>query len=452
MERIKELGYLSIILIFAGIVLFWNIGTGSLTSWDEAIYAQVAKEMMHSNNWLDLTWAGQQWSDKPPFYMWVTVVFYKFFGINEFSARLFSVLCGIALVFTTYYLARRIYSKEIAFISSLVLLTTYQFILSAKMGMLDCAFTFFITLALFLFKTGEEKRGYLFWFWLAFTAAFMTKGTGAIIIPVIVTVYLFVSKQLSLVKEKQFLWGAFLSFLILLFWHGIAFMHYREGFVQGYFIKHLLMRTTTSVEGHYGDLFTYFGVLGNKGRPWGAIGIIAFIAAVYMIILKKDKKHILPVIWVAVVFLIFSLVKTKLYWYILPIYPALAILIASGISKLFHKKAAVLTLVLAVIFSAYLITVKKIFSLDYSPRTKSIALAVNRLIPSGEKFFLCAVGDPGIRFYLNDYKFISEYELKDAVGEKNSYIAFQPDLLKKLDKVNFDTLFSDSEIILVRIK
>ncbi|MBP7217065.1 MAG: glycosyltransferase family 39 protein, partial [Candidatus Omnitrophica bacterium] len=53
----------------ATLVIFWNLGAGSLISWDECLYAQVAREILINHNWIDLTWMGLPWSDKPPLYM-----------------------------------------------------------------------------------------------------------------------------------------------------------------------------------------------------------------------------------------------------------------------------------------------------------------------------------------------------------------------------------------------
>jgi len=84
-----------ILVVLAAIILLFNLGGGSLGSWDEAFYAQVSQEMYQSSNWIDLTWAGAPWADKPPVYMWATTCFYKIFGVNEFSARFTAAISGI---------------------------------------------------------------------------------------------------------------------------------------------------------------------------------------------------------------------------------------------------------------------------------------------------------------------------------------------------------------------
>ena len=185
--RYRDIG---ILILIAGFVILWNIGTGSLLSWDEAVYAQVSKEILRSNNYVDLTWAGKTWSDKPPLYMWMTVVFYKIFGIGEFAARLFSALCGIGTVIVTYLFALKLYSRRAAFAASLILASTLHFIWASKVGMLDAALTFFISLSLYWFIIGIERKIFLTLSALAFGAAFLTKGFGALLIPIILTAYI----------------------------------------------------------------------------------------------------------------------------------------------------------------------------------------------------------------------------------------------------------------------
>ncbi len=89
---------------FSIFFLLFNLHAGSLASWDEALYAEVAKQILRSGNWLDLTWGGSPWVDKPPVTVWATAVFYHLFGMHEFTARLFSALCGAGTVIVTYLL------------------------------------------------------------------------------------------------------------------------------------------------------------------------------------------------------------------------------------------------------------------------------------------------------------------------------------------------------------
>src|SRR3989338_2980517 len=91
-----------LLLIFASIYILGNIGTGSLTTWDEAVYANISKSILRTGNWLVLYQDDSPWFDKPPLYIWSTALLYKLLGINEFATRLTSSLFGIATILLIY--------------------------------------------------------------------------------------------------------------------------------------------------------------------------------------------------------------------------------------------------------------------------------------------------------------------------------------------------------------
>ncbi len=450
MEAAKRQKDLAIIFLLSAGLFIWNNWSGSLTSWDAAFYAQVSREVIKSGNWVDLTWSGSPWADKPPLYFWATAVFYRIFGVNEFSARLFSSLCGIGTVIVTYLLALKLYSRKTAIGAALVLLSTWHFIWAAKVGMLDSAFTFFIILSLFLFRMGEEKAKYLFFCGLAFGFAFMTKGTGALIIPGIIFIYVLAVGKFKILKTPALWQGILVSLPILIWWHGLAIAHYGKFFVDNYFLKHLLRRTGGAIEGHEGGFFTYFGVIPNKGRPWGAIGLIALLIALIRVFWKKDKSNLLLLVWVFCVLLIFSAAKTKLHWYIMPVYPALAILIGWGMEKVFKKYTISAAIVLFAVFITYLSIDRKIFKLDYSPQGKELANLVNNAIGPKE-IILYGVGDPGVQFYLGqNSRNINQPE--ELLAKRGEFAVLTQEHLVELPQEKIQPISRTKDFVLIRIK
>src|SRR5215211_3367672 len=83
-------------LLVVAFALLWKLGAGSLAAWDEAIYAQVSKEIVQGGEWLTLHWQYANWFEKPPLFMWITAAFYRVLGVNEFAARLPSAISGLA--------------------------------------------------------------------------------------------------------------------------------------------------------------------------------------------------------------------------------------------------------------------------------------------------------------------------------------------------------------------
>jgi 4-amino-4-deoxy-L-arabinose transferase-like glycosyltransferase len=441
------------IFSLSSFIFIWKIWSGSLMSWDEAVYAQVAREMFNSGNLIDLTWAGGLWADKPPLYFWFTAFFYKLFGVSEFSARLFSSLCGIGTVLVTYLFANKLFSRKAAVASALILISTWHFIWSAKAAMLDTTLTFFIILSLFLFRLGEEKKIYLFFSMLAFAFAFLTKAAVAFVIPVIIIIYLILSGKLKLIKEPAFLWGVFAALFVLGIWHILAFKHYGNDFLRGYIFKNFFVRSTQAIEGHTGTFFTYFKVLPNKGRPWAGPCFAALIAAFIMLLRGKEKSLLIPVIWYVTVFLLFSFVKTKLHWYIIPIYPAMALIFGWGISKITGRFTIAVVSVLTCIGLLYLIYDKKIFNLDYCPQTKALSLEVKKILPGDERVYLYGIGDPGVRFYLGDRgENIPEEKYKVFIKEKDKYIFYNRSGFPSQILAQLQVVLDSSDYILIKTK
>ncbi|MFH1665521.1 MAG: glycosyltransferase family 39 protein [Candidatus Omnitrophota bacterium] len=442
---------LLIIVVFSAVVLLWSLGGGSLCSWDEGMYGGVAREIVKTNQWIDLRWGGLPWSDKPPLYMWMTALFYMAFGVGEFSVRFFSALCGVGTVVVTYLLARRLYSRKAAFCSALVLLSTWHFIWSAKMGMLDVPLTFFTILSIYLFKTGEEDKKRLFFAPLAFALAFLTKGAGALIIPIILFLYMLFSGNLKTLKQPPLAWGISLAFAVLVWWHWTAFAHYGEGFVKDYFVKHLLTRTTQAVEGHSGDILTYFGVIPNKGRPWAGIGFVLLPYMLWRILKRGEKEHLIPVVWAGTILVIFSLVKTKLHWYVMPIYPPLAIMTGWAFGKLIGKHTVPVMCVIAAGAVGYLAVERDIFNLDYSPAIKQIAHDVVSNVPEGSRLYLYDISDPGMQFYLGEKgENIRKNKLPEALQPGKGFMILNKRALSDLSEYRYSTVYEESDFILIK--
>lgn len=454
MERTKKLKDVLILIALSSFVLLWGLWSGSLSSWDEATYAQIAREMLNSHNYIDLTLVGKAWSDKPPLYMWMTVIAYKVFGVNEFSARLFSALCGIGTVIVTYLLAFKLYSRRIAIASALILLSTFHFIWAGKVAMLDSPLTFFISLSIYCFIKGEDHKAYYFFSALVLGFAFMTKGAGALLMPVIIFIYMLVSKKLKILREPMLWAGLITTFFIVVSWHLMAFLHYGKDFVEGYFKKHVFMRVSRAIEGHTGTMFTYFKVIANKGRPWGiAVFIIAPFALWEFIRDKGKSRHALPFIWVVITISLFSMVQTKLNWYIIPIYPAISMLTGWGIDKLFGKRALILTVLCFVASLVYLTIEKNIFYPNYSGDTKALACAFREKVNDSEKILVFS-GDHAVQFYFLDNGVNIDGVLKPAalMKEKNRYVIVDKTRLAELEKSKILIFMQNKSFVIIKIK
>jgi 4-amino-4-deoxy-L-arabinose transferase-like glycosyltransferase len=357
--------WLAILTLGALALLSWRLGATSLNDWDEAIYAQVAKEIVTSGDWLTLHWGYEPWFHKPPLFMWATAGFFKLFGVSEFWARFPSVLAGAGLVGCTYLIAAKLEGHLVGLISVAVLMTNYTFVHFSRFGTTDIALTFFSYLAIFAYLCVVQGRRRA-WYGVgaAIAAAAMIKGVAGLGIAIALALTLLITGRVAQTLRCSAFWGSLgLAGLIVIPWHAAMLALHGQAFVDQYLLYHVVERSTGGgLEGNEGGIFYYFGVLGKGFFPWVYLlpfGLWKQLKTLWQPVKQQFAKAaprqsflglptaqpaspprsfiarlqsradlILP-IFVAVIFGGFSLSSTKLPWYIIPIYPALAIWIGS---------------------------------------------------------------------------------------------------------------------------
>jgi len=429
-----------ILLAVSVIVILFNLGSGSLSSWDEAFYAEVSREIVQSNNWIDLTWGGAPWSDKPPLYMWVTAFFYTFFGVNEFATRLFSGLCGMGTVIVTYLFAAKLFSRKAGLLSAVMLMSTYHFLWFARMGTLDVTFTFFLFLSAYFILRAEDDPFEMIYSFIFFAGAFMTKGIGAFLLPAIAIFYILAAGKWKLVFNRFTAIGLFIFAALAGAWYYIEFLHYGKAFLDGIFKTHLIGRTTAAMDGHTGTWLSYINAVLYKGKPWGMAAFVALPFFLYDALRHRKEKMLLPVIWVFTVLVVFTAVKTKLHWYIMPVYPALSVIAGWGAEK-FLKKYAFPAVVLVSCVSVLYFGVKKdLWALDFNPSVKSFYSKVAGTLEEGKELYLCDISDPGMRFYFGGRaRFVNDKKGLSAAEKGNTVVVVPKDkVLEVAGKVIVD--------------
>lgn len=321
----------------SAIVLLWKLGQRSLEDWDEAIYAQVSKEIVQNGDWITLHYGYVPWFHKPPLFMWSTAAFFQLFGVDEFWARAASALSGVALIAIIYLIGKKVYGYWAGVFASLILLASYQFVHSARFGTTDMMLTFFLFLSLYGYlhlRQGNQK----WWYFIgtACALAFMVKGFAAIVAPAAIMITLLIERQLlTTFKSRHFWQSIVLATLIILPWHLTVLLQHGQAFLGKYLGYHVIERATRPLEGNSGDFLSYFRRVIQFFFPWVYLIPLAFILSVKDTLKPHSSSRIL-IVFFLVVFGLYSLVSTKLSWYILPLYPILAIFIG----YLFQKAQA----------------------------------------------------------------------------------------------------------------
>ena len=390
------------LLVFATVYILCNIGSGSLTTWDECAYMIPAKEMAQNNVWYTLTLGGEPFLEKPPLCMWSTALFYRFFGINEFTSRATSAIFGILTVMLVYIFGVYIADRKTGFISGLIFLGLPHYLHFAKMAMLDVTLTFFIVLMIYLFLRGEDNPKYLFYSGLAFALAYFAKGFACFLGLFIIFAYSIFAKRLKFIFNRYFIAGMLISVLTILFWYFLQYKTVGIDAINNYFGFHIFTRATQAIEGHVGGINFYQKAIFNKNKPWS---VLLFISAAYVLfraIRYREKGPLLLSCWIVTSYVLFSLVKTKLHWYIIPIYPALALTAGIVVAKFVKGKLFYTAIAVFLIIMCLQIPFSKVFKLDFSPNVKATSIRVRELRDNGLQVYFYGGYDNKDLFYFND--------------------------------------------------
>ena len=169
---------------------FYKLGQSSLVSWDEAWYAEIAKNINKTGNLFELYFNGSKYYDHPPFGFWMIALSQKIFGINEFGARAASAIFAIIAVIFLYLLGKEFFSKKVGFFSALALSSAPWFVYRARSGNLDIFLTALFVVTIYLaFKVANNKK-YLLVFSLSLAFLFLTKTMVPFtIIPALIIIF-----------------------------------------------------------------------------------------------------------------------------------------------------------------------------------------------------------------------------------------------------------------------
>jgi 4-amino-4-deoxy-L-arabinose transferase-like glycosyltransferase len=299
--------------------------------------------MVKSGDYLNLHAFGELaiWTGKPPLLMWLVALSYLAFGVTDFATRFSSPIFGALSLVFVYYLGKQLYNRSVGFMSVLILGTFSTFYLFATHAMTDVLLTCLILGSFYFFVIGQEKNSSGWYTALSgvfFGLAFLTKQTSALLIPVILVIYLVLSQRsLKRLLTKQFAIFLAAAFTVIAPWLIYMTIYYGFDFWNCYFLYSTVIRLVSPIEGHMHGYLYYFNYLvSSETLLW--VGLLPFavcLSGYYAF--KRQKSDLLLVSWMAVVLAAFTLAQTKIYYYILPVYPAFTIAIASMLYRIYRS-------------------------------------------------------------------------------------------------------------------
>jgi len=364
--------------LLAALVLLTLLGHNRLTDWDEGIYAQVSREMLSRpfdfTTWLVPHWNSLVWIDKPPLTYWITALFFKLFGVSEFTARLGSALSAIAIVAVLHRWLLRTRDTLTAWLSTVILLSTFGFLHVARVGETDTLLSLGSLLAVLglanvllqpdhtasrypkapldvkasgyprasaLGFIPREKNGALapgvmpsingwYLYWTGFAIALMSKSAASGTLFLTLLVLLALDPNLRRRVRAPFFYGLLLFLALVLPWHLFMYHRFGEVFVKQYLGLHVLGRVAYQFDGHLTPWWYYLRVLLFSAPPW----VLLYPAALYAAFRNRTLRPF--AVFVLIQILFFSCVQTRLPHYMAPAYAPLSALVAIWLATHLH--------------------------------------------------------------------------------------------------------------------
>jgi 4-amino-4-deoxy-L-arabinose transferase-like glycosyltransferase len=342
LDKINAKSWMGIIVLtgFCIALYFVNLGQWDLWNPDEPRYAQIAVEMVKGGDWILMHNNGSMYTDKPPLFFWlIALSSYLWQGFTSFSVRFPSAFFGTLTVLLTYALGRRLYGPRTGFLSGLILATSLQFVYLSTRGSIDATLTFFTTASLLCFilwyqgwrsEGGKEKlttRLSIYGFYGGMALATLTKGPVGFVVPLLVGLtYLVAQRDWSGLKGMKFLSGMSLFLVIVLSWYVPVIMKGGERYLNETIFLHTIDYYSKGWN-HPKPVYYYLYGFSAAFLPWTFFFPAAVGQGFSKEAIEKRKEFFFLFIWFAAIFLFFSFSKGKRSLYLLPLFPAVSLMV-----------------------------------------------------------------------------------------------------------------------------
>ena len=322
------------VFIFLIIIAFYLYGLGHLPLLgpDEPRYAQVAREMFLSGDFITPTLGGFTWFEKPSLLYWMIAASFKVFGVSEWSARLGPALCGLLTIAAVALVGREI---DQGFSSLVVTTTCLGLVVFSRAASFDVVVTMTTTwaLACFLLRELSKKRVYLIGFYSFVGLSLLAKGLVGVVIPfgVVGAYYLLRRAWPERSVWLSLIWGVPLALAVSAVWYGPVIAKHGWTFIDEFFVQHHFARYVSNKYHHPQPIYFYPAIILMLALPWTPFLVEALFKARRWAWRGDEAPSIVrsfSFAWLLAPIVFFSFSGSKLPGYILPTLPAAALLIA----------------------------------------------------------------------------------------------------------------------------
>lgn len=329
-----------ILLLLSALLLFASNGNNSLLAHDEGSYAMQARSMLETQDWLTPQWWGTPIYDRTVGIQWLIALTYQIFGINEFSARLPSIVSCIVSIILTYQIGTIILDRQISFLAAIILCLMPIWIFEGRSATQNTPLVCIELLGIWALLRGEElgnqqQNRKIFWGILAgatFGLGFLIKGFMIILPGVAIIPYLiFRNKQHRYLENIGIYLGLIIGIIPVIIWLTLSCLKYNSLFpVTDLFGKLLYL----SADDTYNPgTFYYFWNIPLNTFPWALFSVIGFLY-IWFSRNYQNYRICLLIGYPLILFILLCSFRTRTPYYPLQILPFMALFASVALTKI----------------------------------------------------------------------------------------------------------------------
>lgn len=363
LHRNKTLTW-TLLIVFAAVLLY-ALGVRTLVPPDEGRYAEMAREMFASGDWITTRLNGIKYFEKPPLQTWMNALSFTLFGLGDWQARLWTGLCGLLGVVLTGVAGTRVFGARIGFYAALVLGSSFYWVACSQIDSLDMGLSGMMTVALCALliaqrddASGSERRNWMLVCWAGMALSVLSKGLIGLVLPGGVLVfYTIFSRDWAIWKRLHLVKGLVLFFLVATPWFVLVGLKNPEQ-PHFFFVHEHFDRFLKKEHHREAAWYIFFVLLAAGSVPWVGVLVQSLIGAA-----RRDgettrfRPRLMLLVWVAFITLFFTKSNSKLPGYILPVFPAVALLVAVYLDAGTRRGRMVTAALTALLGVGFLVTV-----------------------------------------------------------------------------------------------
>ena len=334
LHRNKTLTW-TLLIAFAAVLLY-ALGARTLVPPDEGRYAEMAREMFASGDWITTRLNGIKYFEKPPLQTWMNALSFTLFGLGDWQARLWTGLCGLLGVVLTGVAGTRVFGARIGFYAALVLGSSFYWVACSQIDSLDMGLSGMMTVALCALliaqrddASASERRNWMLVCWAGMALSVLSKGLIGLVLPGGVLVfYTIFSRDWAIWKRLHIVKGLILFFLIATPWFVLVGLKNPEQ-PHFFFVHEHFDRFLKKEHHREAAWYIFFVLLAAGSVPWVGVLVQSLVAGARRAgETTRFRPRLMLLVWVAFITLFFTKSNSKLPGYILPVFPAVALLVA----------------------------------------------------------------------------------------------------------------------------